>query len=98
MHKPKEHLNPNVFRIQITTASALLSGMLLLGGCERGAPPAVEQTPAAAPQAPVENLLSNVPVQGDEPLPSGHPTLPGAMPCNCICCITCPPTPATSRR
>lgn len=80
MHKPKHYTNPKAFRIQITAAGALLTGMLLLGGCERSTPPIVEKTPAAAPQAPAENLLSNVPVQGDEALPSGHPTLPGAMP------------------
>lgn len=79
MRKPKHHTAPKPFHIQTTAAGALLAGMLVLGGCERSTPPAVEQTPAAAPQAP-DNLLSNVPVKGDEALPSGHPALPAAMP------------------
>ncbi len=80
MHNPKHCTDPKPFRVHVTAAGALLAGMLALGGCERNTAPAAEQTPAAAPQAPVDNLLSNVPVQGNEALPPSHPPLPTAMP------------------
>lgn len=83
MHKPKRHTTPKPLHIQAAAAGALLAGVLLLGGCERSAPPTTGQAPAATPQAPAtpaEGMISTVPVKGDEELPSGHPAVPAAMP------------------
>lgn len=80
MSKPKHLTHPESFRIQPVVAGVLLAAALALGGCERGTPPAAEQAPAAAPEAPAGGMVSNVPVRGDEALPPSHPPLPDAMP------------------
>jgi len=56
--------------------------MIAIGGCNQSPPPPAEKTPPAAQtsMAPASNMISNVPVKGDEALPPSHPPLPSATP------------------
>lgn len=72
------------FSARTISISLILACIVAVSGCNKDTPPAAEKTPAA-PQtstapAPAGNMMSNVEVKGDEPLPPNHPPLPGATP------------------
>ncbi|MDO9188744.1 MAG: hypothetical protein Q8N54_01930 [Sulfurimicrobium sp.] len=69
----------------ITSTGLILACLVAIGGCNQSTPPQAEKTPAttaqaSAPAAPAGNMISNVPVKGDEALPPSHPPLPAATP------------------
>ncbi len=64
---------------KLSTGLILLFTLATASGCNQNPPPTAEKTPPAASQtgsAPANNLISNVPVKGNEALPPSHPPLP----------------------
>jgi hypothetical protein len=83
-------MSPTSFAIRYASTGLILAGIALINGCNQTPPPpAAEKTPPAAAQtstapvaapAPASNMMSNIPVKGDEALPPSHPPLPSATP------------------
>lgn len=77
-------LIPSIIRHASTGLA--LTCVAAIWGCNQTPPPATEKAPpatvqgSAAPAAPAANMISNVPVKGDEALPPSHPPLPSAQP------------------
>ncbi|PWB53740.1 MAG: hypothetical protein C3F18_07070 [Nitrosomonadales bacterium] len=79
------HFTPSPIRYAST--GLFLACIVAINGCNQTPPPAAEKTPPAAAQtstapapAPAGNMISNIPVKGDEALPPSHPPLPSATP------------------
>lgn len=68
--------------VRLVSAGLILTCIVAIGGCKQSPPPAEETPPAAAQTstAPASDMISNVPVKGDEALPPSHPPLPSATP------------------
>ncbi len=72
--------------VRLASTGLILACFMAIGGCNQSPPPAAEKTPPAAENqtapapAPAGNMLSNVPVKGNEALPPNHPPLPSATP------------------
>lgn len=67
---------------RLVSAGLILTCIVAIGGCKQSPPPTEETPPAAAQTstAPASDMISNVPVKGDEALPPSHPPLPSATP------------------
>jgi len=71
--------------VRLASTGLILACIVAIGGCNQSPPPPAEKTPPAAaqtstPPASASNMMSNVPVKGDEALPPSHPPLPSATP------------------
>lgn len=80
-------MHPAPIPVRLALTGLILASIVAINGCNQTPPPAAEKTPPAAAQtspapapAPAGNMMSNVPVKGDEALPPSHPPLPGATP------------------
>lgn len=81
-------MHPSQFTSRLAQTGLILTCLVTIPGCNQGTPPETQKTPPvaaqpsvpAAPAAPASNMISNVPVKGDEALPPSHPPLPGATP------------------
>lgn len=73
------HPTPSIAHI---STGLILACTFVIGGCNQTPPPPAEKAPPAAAQTsvPASNMISNVPVKGDEALPPSHPPLPSAPP------------------
>jgi hypothetical protein len=79
-------MHSTFFSTRTISTSLILACIVAVSGCNKSTPPAAEKTPAApqtstAPApAPAGNMMSNVEVKGNEPLPPNHPPLPANTP------------------